>query len=366
MVPPASKNPFVDLLEAELRTANAQLRPMAFPAAHVIFREGDFGDGIYVIDEGTIEISALMPERQCRVLSHMGKGEVFGEMAVVDEQPRSATATAQTAARVRFIPREEVWRILGQSPVLLIALMKEVCIRMRRSEQRCTEDVFQAERLALVGSFAQSIVHDLKNPLNTIGVGVELACAEGTAPEVRKEAGELIRKQVGRLGGMIHEVLEFTRGTARSLMLAPVEIREFVREAIAELKPGVAEHRVTIECDGEPPAATVLADRTRLMHVFNNLVNNAVDAMPFGGKIVLRFQLAEREVIAEIEDNGPGIPPPIATRLFEPFVTHGKTNGTGLGLSICKRIIEDHGGRIRAIEKPGCGAIFSFSLQRQV
>ena len=365
MSQPVSKSHFVDLLEVEVRKVNVPLREVAFPVAHVIFREGEVGDGIYVIDEGAVEISSSMPERQCRVLSHMGKGEVFGEMAVVDEQPRSATATAQTEIRARFIPREEVWRLLGQSPPLLIALMKEVSIRMRRSELRCTEDVFQAERLALVGSFAQSIVHDLKNPLSTIGLGVEVACSEETAPDVRKEAGALIRKQVDRLSAMIHEVLEFTRGTARSLVLAPVEFGEFMRDAIAELRPGAMDQGVTVECEGEMPAGAVLADRTRLMHVFHNLVNNAVDAMPFGGRIVLRCRIADREVIAEIEDNGPGIPPSIATRLFEPFITHGKTHGTGLGLSICKRIIEDHGGRIRVIDKPGCGAIFSFTLRRQ-
>ena len=365
MASPVPETSFADLLDAEARIGGLPIRRVAFPAQHVIFREGDFGDGIYIIDEGAVEISAAMPERQCRVLSHLGKGEVFGEMAVVDEQPRSATATAQVETRARFITREEVWRLLAQSPVLLIALMREVSIRMRRSELRCTEDVFQAERLALLGRFAQSIVHDLKNPLNTIGIGVEVACADETSPEIRKEAGALIRKQVDRLAGMIHEVLEFTRGTARSLVLVPVELREFIRDAIAELRPGAAERCVTIDCDGEPPTAIVLADRVRLMHVFNNLVNNAVDAMPFGGRIVLRFQLADREVVAEIEDNGPGIPPAIATRLFEPFITHGKTNGTGLGLSICKRIIEDHGGRIGVIDRPGCGAVFSFTLPRQ-
>ena len=247
MAQPVSRNSFVDLLEAEVRKSNVPLRKVVFPAAEVIFREGEIGDGIYVIDEGAVEISASMPERQCRVLSHMGKGEVFGEMAVVDEQPRSATATAQAETHARFIAREEVWRLLGQSPALLIALMREVSIRMRRSELRCTEDVFQAERLALVGRFAQAIVHDLKNPLNTIGIGVELACAEETGADVRKEAGEMIRKQVDRLAGMIHEVLEFTRGTARSLVLVPMEFRDFVRDAIAELQPGAAGRRVTIE-----------------------------------------------------------------------------------------------------------------------
>ena len=96
-----------------------------------------------------------------------------------------------------------------------------------------------------------------------------------------------------------------------------------------------------------------------------NLINNAIDMMPEGGKITLRFAVDEEEVTTEIEDTGPGIAPEIASRLFEPFATHGKQKGTGLGLSICKRIIDDHQGRIFARSEPGRGAIFSFSLPRE-
>ena len=360
-----SESSFVELLEAEAGTMGPVGRKVSFPAEHVIFREGEFGDGIYIIDEGAVEISAAMPERQCRVLSLLGKGEFFGEMAVVDEQPRSASATTRVETHARFITREEVWSLLGRSPLLLIALMREVSTRMRRSELRCTEDVFQAERLALVGRFAQSIVHDLKNPLNTIRMGVDVACVADSSPAVRAEAGTIVRAQVDRLAGMIQEVLEFTRGTARSLVLESSDFCEFIRGAIAEMQPVAAERGVRIECEGEPPATNVFMDRVRLMHVLNNLVNNAVDAMPSGGKITLRFRLADREVLAEIEDSGPGIAPEVATRVFEPFFTHGKSQGTGLGLSICKRIIEDHGGRIGVLNEPGRGAIFSFSLRRQ-
>ena len=81
-----------------------------------------------------------------------------------------------------------------------------------------------------------------------------------------------------------------------------------------------------------------------------------------GGKILLRFQLGENEVVTEMEDTGPGIPPEMADRLFQPFATHGKSHGTGLGLSICKKIIEDHGGRIWVRTAPGRGAIFCFAL----
>ena len=87
--------------------------------------------------------------------------------------------------------------------------------------------------------------------------------------------------------------------------------------------------------------------------------------MPEGGKIILRFQVSEKEVVTEVEDSGRGIAPEIAGQLFEVFVTHGKVHGTGLGLSICKRIIEDHHGWIAARNREGGGAIFSFGLPRR-
>jgi two-component system sensor kinase FixL len=99
--------------------------------------------------------------------------------------------------------------------------------------------------------------------------------------------------------------------------------------------------------------------------VFYNLVFNATDAMTSGGKIFVRFRMTENDVITEIEDSGPGIAPEIADRLFDAFATYGKAHGTGLGLSICKKIVEDHHGRIWARNEPGRGAVFAFSLPIQ-
>jgi signal transduction histidine kinase len=96
--------------------------------------------------------------------------------------------------------------------------------------------------------------------------------------------------------------------------------------------------------------------------VFYNLIHNATDAMPGGGKILVRFSVTGREVTTEIEDSGPGIAPEIANKLFDAFATFGKAHGTGLGLSICKKILEDHRGRISARNEPGRGAVFTFVL----
>jgi signal transduction histidine kinase len=111
-----------------------------------------------------------------------------------------------------------------------------------------------------------------------------------------------------------------------------------------------------------PPTVTVLFNARRINRVFFNLTNNAMDMMRQGGKIFLRFQLNENEVITEMEDTGPGIAPEIAGKLFQPFATHGKAHGTGLGLSICKKIIEDHGGKIWVKGEARRGATFCFSL----
>lgn len=99
-----------------------------------------------------------------------------------------------------------------------------------------------------------------------------------------------------------------------------------------------------------------------MARVFYNLVSNACDAMPGGGKIKIRLMQKDRDVVTEVEDGGKGIPAQFAQRLFEPFATYGKAGGTGLGLSICKRVVEDHCGRIDVRQEPGRGAIFGFTL----
>jgi signal transduction histidine kinase len=161
---------------------------------------------------------------------------------------------------------------------------------------------------------------------------------------------------------MISELLDFTRGSHSTAVLAPTNYAEFIEQLIEEVRPELSDKRVMITCESDPPGIKLLLDPPRLMRVFFNLINNAVDVMPDGGSVRLRFQAAAEEVVTEIEDSGPGIAPEIAPRMFQPFATHGKSHGTGLGLSICRRIIEDHHGRINAKSEPGRGALFFFTL----
>ena len=355
---------FVELLSHEIHSLQRAFHPREFPAGHVIFSEGDVGDGIYIVEEGTVEISAAVSGGAPRIFAHLQPRAFFGEMAVVDKRTRSATATAETETRVSFIPRDDILTALQGSPELLIALMQEFSHRMREFERRYLQEVLQAERLALVGRFAQSIVHDFKNPLNMIGFAADVGCAEDATSEMRIETNTLIRKQVDRLANMISELLEFTQGSQRSAVLVPTDYGVFISQMLTDIRPEAAEKNVEIECTNDGAGILIPMDETRLLHVFYNLIHNAIDVMPKGGKLMLRFQVGAREVVTELEDSGSGIAPEIASRLFEPFATHGKTHGTGLGLSICKRIIEDHHGTIHARSEPNRGAVFYFTLPR--
>jgi signal transduction histidine kinase len=335
-----------------------------YPAGQIIFQQGDEGDGIHLVKSGKVQISTLVGPDNLRPIHLVEEGDMFGEMAVIDQETRSATAKAEADTTTYFIPRQEMLSILEESPVLAVSLVREISRRLRVFNRQYVREVLQSERLALVGRFARSIVHDLKNPLNIIGLAADLAGLETATPETRKAARERIRKQVERISNMVNELLEFTRGGSSSFVLGMGDYGAFVRQLLEEIRPEAAAKSVEVVLENEPPSVKIPMNPQRLSRVFYNLVHNATDAMPQGGKIKVRFELTDRVVKTELEDTGPGIAPEIADKLFEAFVTYGKAQGTGLGLSICRRIIEDHHGSISARNSPGGGAIFAFTLPR--
>jgi signal transduction histidine kinase len=353
---------FTQLSPKELHNLKRIAREQNFPAGREIFKEGDPGEGIYVVREGLVEISFQGGQTGRYVLTEAHPGDLLGEMAVIEDQPRSANAVARKETVLYFMPRAEILELVGQSPGLAMALLREISHRLRGFNRQYLREVLQADRLAVVGRFARSIVHDLKNPLNIIGLTAEMAALEGTSPASREKALDSIRQQVDRINDLVGEILDFTQGTSPELVLPPIDYAGFVEHILEEIRLEAALKAATVELENQPPAVALPLNPKRLRRLFFNLVHNATDAMPRGGKIILRFRSTSNALITELEDTGPGIAPEIADQLFEAFVTYGKDNGTGLGLSICKKIIEDHRGWITARNEPGRGAIFEFGL----
>ena len=356
---------FRELSRAELGALRQVVREQKYSPGQEIFKEGDKGDGVYLVKEGLVEIAGRVSQAARLVFSVVSPGDIFGEMAVIENQPRSASAVARQETAVYFIPRAEMLALVEHSPALALALLREISHRLREFNRQYLREMLQAERLAIVGRFARSIVHDLKNPLNIIGLTAEMAGMEQVAPEQRQQAKERIRKQVERISELVGEILDFTQGSQSGFVLAPADYAAFVQQLVKELRPELILKSASLVLETPPPKVELLLHPKRLRRVFYNLIHNATDAMPAGGKILLRFHATPAEVVTEIEDTGRGIPPEMTGQLFEAFATHGKTHGTGLGLSICKRIIQDHHGWIAARSEPGHGAVFSFGLPRR-
>jgi signal transduction histidine kinase len=332
--------------------------------AQEIFKEGDAGDGVYIVKEGLVEIAVRAGVTGRHVFTQIQPGDIFGEMAVIEDKPRSAGATARDASVVYFIPRAEILSLMERSPALTLALLREISHRLREFNHHYMREVLQAERLAVVGRFARSIVHDLKNPLNIIGLTAEMATMGQEKPGSHEKAMSDIRLQVDRINDLVGEILDFTQGASPALVLPPVDYAQFVQHVLDDIHTEISLRSVSLELENPPPSVPVLLNPKRLRRVFFNLVHNATDAMGGGGRILWRFRSTPTEVITEVEDTGPGIAPEIAGHLFEAFATHGKANGTGLGLSICKKVLEDHGGWITTRTEPEHGAIFAFGLPR--
>ena len=284
-------------------------------------------------------------------------------MAVLDDAPRSATAIAEVDTETTFVSRDELLDLLDRRPRLALNLIREFSRRMRALNQKYIDEIIQAERLAVIGRFASTIVHDFKNPLTIIGLAAETACSDDTTPPMRQDAQHRIARQVERMTNMLQELIEFARPSGQQPKLVALSFARYMIPLIDEIRQEIAARGVKLRLEDPPPDVEVRIEPKRLSRLFYNLLNNAVEEMPDGGKITLRFVVEPHELRTEIEDTGRGIASEIAEKLFQPFTTHGKTHGTGLGLTICKKIVEDHGGRIwaKASERHK-GATFCFTL----
>lgn len=342
-----------------------QVQQRRYADGQRIFLEGAEADGLYVIVEGIVEITVESAPGREHLLRRMKPGDYFGEMAVFDGGPRSASATARGDTLLCFIPKHASLDLIERSPLLATSLVRDASLRMRDFNQRFLRESLRAERLTLVERLARTIVHDFRNPLNVIGIAADMAAEESTSTASRRAARDRIRKQVEVLNSLMQELLDFTRTSQPGVVLAKVSYREVLRGVLVELDAEASRRGMEIDVPADLPDVLLRLDPPRISRVFTNLAQNAFDAMSgrAPARLTFRFRVLPDEVVTEVSDTGPGIAAAVLEHVFEPFVTYGKAHGTGLGLAICERIVHEHGGRITVRNLPDeGGARFTVAL----
>jgi signal transduction histidine kinase len=225
--------------------------------------------------------------------------------------------------------------------------------------------VMAAEKLAALGLLTAGVSHEILNPLNIILMGLDLMLGDLDIPPEVSDRLRVLKGQADRIDKITKNLIAFARSQPHQF--SQIDLNEMLQNTIDLLEQSLQVQNITVElrlAEGLPP---VSADKDQLQQVVLNLLTNAQDAMPEGGRLFLStgtVQVGRKRLVEfEVEDTGSGIAPEAINKIFDPFfTTKGEGEGTGLGLSICQGIIKAHGGVIWAESEPGQGATFIIHL----
>jgi signal transduction histidine kinase len=216
------------------------------------------------------------------------------------------------------------------------------------------------ERLAVLGEFAAGVAHEIRNPLASMRMTLQLLERDAAAKEA--EDLRVVLDEVRRLEASVEDLLLYA-GAPR-LDKGSVDLAGEVRDAARVLRRQADHLGVEVAVEEAPGTPRVPGDAARLRTAAVNLLLNAVQASPRGGKVRARIQPAGGGVVLEVADEGPGIPAEAGERVYEPFFT-GRPGGTGLGLAVTRRIAEAHGGALSYRSGPG-GTVFRLEVPAEL
>ncbi len=221
----------------------------------------------------------------------------------------------------------------------------------------------QSERAAVAGQMAAAFAHEIGSPLSAMSTHLQLMAENPSTSSDTQRRLKLILDQVGRITGFVEELLSETRASVQAR--TSVQLNQILGQLLLFLEQHLQKQRVKVETHFSPNLPSIEANPQQLQQVFLNLLNNACDAMPEGGVVVLKTNASLGEdgkeyVVVSVEDNGAGIPQEKQAHIFEPFFTTKDLHrGTGLGLSIASKIIRQHHGNIELHSVPGVGSKFT-------
>lgn len=232
------------------------------------------------------------------------------------------------------------------------------------SEQRDVQaQLLQAEKMSAIGQLVGGMAHEINNPLASILVNMEMLLAE-TKDASQLETLNAIKTETDRAAQIVRNLLMYVRGQGSSRSL--VDLRESIRGALALRRNQLLNQQIEVEVSLPDAPAIVSGNTVNLQQVLMNLLVNAEHAIRSHrgrGQVWLKLEVEDGLAIITVDDNGPGIPPELLSRVFDPFyTTKPEGEGTGLGLSVSAGIIADHHGKIAAAERPGGGARFILEL----
>ena len=245
--------------------------------------------------------------------------------------------------------------------------LAEAFARMRNEIQKANQALLESERLATIGRMASSVSHDLRHYLAAIYANAEFLALDRFSAKDRAEIFAEIRAAVAGTTEMLESLLVFSR-TGASVRRQPESISALVDRAITLVRTHPDAEGVQLATQPGDPAETAAAvDGKQIERAISNLLLNACQSarsVAGAASVAVTVESQERQILVNVIDNGPGVPPKIRSSLFEPFVSEGKQKGTGLGLTLAHCIALEHGGEVVLLSSRPGETIFQMRVAR--
>ncbi len=244
---------------------------------------------------------------------------------------------------------------LGQ-PTGVVVITEDVTDQVRLGRE-----LEESRRLAALGAFAAAVAHDIRTPLTSIQMNVQILRAHAELSPSDREYLDIALTEIQRLERSVGEILEYARPV--SLALTAARPLELVLDLVRTLEPVYAERGVTVHCEAraDDSSAPAALDERHLRKALVNLIDNAVAATAPGGRVEVAAWTDDAGAHFEVRDHGRGIDAAQLERIFEPFYTT-RADGTGLGLAIVREVARAHDGDVRVESAPGEGSRFTVTL----
>jgi signal transduction histidine kinase len=250
----------------------------------------------------------------------------------------------------------------GERSTAFTDMAAELASASERVRELHRREIERAAHLATVGELASGVAHEIKNPVVGISNGLDLVRRRIHSDPAIEPLMDEMGRQLARIESAVRDLLTFARPATPNL--AAVDPNELVRRAARLVLPQAEHAGVAIDFRLQPDPPELLLDEELLRQALVNLLMNALQATPSGGRIILSTRLQPGVLELEIRDTGRGIMPQDLELIFKPFYTT-RHSGTGLGLSISRDIVERHGGEVRVQSRVGMGSTFTVVLPVQ-
>lgn len=364
---------FTRLEDNELQEIADLTEIRTYPPGHILCQEGEYEDLFYVIADGGIVITQFISEDEGeRILRVGGKGDLVGEMALIQNAPRAATVWTTTECTVLEMEKEDFETLLSRSPRMAIDIIGITLDRMRSNDQMAIAELQntnkilrQLDRNKL--EFIQVAAHELRTPLTVLRGYVDVL---NSFPEIKSnpalgEVYEGIIKGANRMHEIVNLMLDITRIDSETLAIGyvPVSVELIINDLIHDFEGATAERGIAIRTQYANDLPHIQADPNMIQKALYHLIVNAIKYTPDGGSIEVHtrsFQLDEDTPGVEIavQDTGIGLDAEHHDLIFEKFYQVGsvslhssgttifKGGGPGLGLAIVRGVAHNHGGKV--------------------